>query len=106
MKYVRVVLLLALSACAGPAVGAPGSVATAQRSSRDWIPADRAIIGDFSRITTVAAASDRVFATSPSALLVWRPQFQRWEGPFEPPETGTLARVGAARRRSWAEVTR
>ena len=96
MAKIRFVCLLALAACGAPATGTTGTAAEAQRASRDWIPADRAIIGDFSRITTVAAASDRVFVTSPSALLVWRPQFQRWEGPFEPPEMGTLARVGAS----------
>ena len=96
IKFYRFAGTLAIAACGAAPAGIPGTTAVAQRVSRDWIPADRAIIGDFSRITTVAAASDRVFATSPSALLVWRPQFQRWEGPFEPPEMGTLARVGAA----------
>lgn len=64
--------------------------------TRDWRPAERAVIGDFSRITSVAAASDRVFATSPSALLVWQPHFQRWEGPYLPPEPRMLERVFAS----------
>jgi hypothetical protein len=63
------------------------------RPSRDWQLADRTLISDFSRVTSVAAASDRIFITSPSALLVWRPQFQRWEGPFQPMEPGLLSRV-------------
>ena len=52
--------------------------AAAQRPSRDWSREDRTVIGDFSHIRTVAAASDRVFATSPTALLVWLPHFERW----------------------------
>ena len=66
------------------------------RPTRDWQLADRTVIGDFTHITSVAAASDRVFVTSPSALLIWRPQFQRWDGPFQPPEAGALARVFAS----------
>ena len=58
--------------------------AAAQRPSRDWSPEDRTLIGDFSHIRTVAAASDRVFVTSESALLVRLPHFERWEGPFRP----------------------
>jgi hypothetical protein len=66
------------------------------RPSRDWLLADRTLIGDFSHVTSVAAASDRVFVTSPSALLIWRPQFQRWEGPFQPPDPTALGRVFAS----------
>jgi hypothetical protein len=79
-------------------VAAPGLSAqiAPQRPSRDWLPSDRTVIGDFSHITSVSAASDRVFLTSPGALLIWRPQFQRWEGPFAPPEPGTLTRVFSA----------
>ncbi len=66
------------------------------RPSREWLPSERTVIGDFSHITSVAAASDRVFVTSPTALLIWRPQFQRWEGPFEPIEPGLLTRVFSA----------
>ncbi len=69
---------------------------TGPRPTRDWRLADRTVIGDFSHITSVAAASDRVFITSPSALLIWRPQFQRWEGPFQPPDAGALAHVFAS----------
>ena len=71
-----------LFAVAGPAL--------AQRPSRDWSREDRVVIGDFSHIRTVAAASDRVFATSPAALLVWLPHFERWEGPFLPPDPRLL----------------
>ncbi len=69
---------------------------TPVRPSRDWQIADRTVVGDFSHVTSVAAASDRVFVTSQSALLIWRPQFQRWEGPFQPPEPGVLLRVFGA----------
>jgi hypothetical protein len=73
----------------------PGGAA-AQLPTRDWSPEDRVVIGDFSRITSVAAASDRVYATSPTALLVWRPQFAQWEGPFLPPDARYLNGVFAA----------
>ncbi len=84
--------LSALTACA-PAVRGQRD---ALRPTRDWPLADRTLIGDFSHVTSVAAASDRVFITSPSALLVWRPQFERWEGPFQPPDPRLLARVFAS----------
>ena len=70
--------------------------ASAQHSARDWAPADRTVIGDFSRVTTVAASSDRVYITSPTALVIWNPNFQRWEGPFDPPDPAYLARARMA----------
>src|SRR6185437_13817524 len=73
-----------------------GAQLTSPRPSRDWLLADRTLIGDFSHITSVAAASDRVFVTSRSALLIWRPQFQRWEGPFQTPDPAALSRVFAS----------
>jgi len=85
-----VTLLMALTL----AVAVPGAAqVTPLRPSRDWLLADRTVIGDLSHVTSVAAASDRVFVTSPSALLIWRPQFQRWEGPFQPPDPTALTRV-------------
>jgi hypothetical protein len=72
------------------------AVVTGQLPTRDWSLEDRVVIGDFSRITSVAAASDRVYATSPTALLIWRPQFARWEGPYLPPEPRYLEGVFAA----------
>jgi hypothetical protein len=65
----------------------------AQRPSRDWSIEDRTVIGDFSVIRTVAAASDRVFVTSRSALLIWLPHFERWEGPYLPPDPRLLEDV-------------
>jgi hypothetical protein len=70
--------------------------AAAQSHSRDWRPSDRTIIGDFTRITTVATALDRVYATSPTSLLIWHPQLQQWEGPFDPPDAELLSRVFAS----------
>jgi hypothetical protein len=70
--------------------------AHAQIPTRDWSLDDRVVIGDFSRILAVAASSDRVYAVSPTALLVWRPQFARWEGPYLPPDPRLLERVFAA----------
>jgi hypothetical protein len=76
--------------------GLTPAFATAQRPSRDWSLEDRVVIGDFSRITSVAATSDRVYATSPTSLLIWRPQFARWEGPYLPPDPRYLAGVFTA----------
>ncbi len=67
--------------------------AQAQAPSRDWRPEDRTVIGDFTRITSVAAAIDRVYASSPSAVLVWNPQFHQWQGPYDPPDPAMLAQV-------------
>jgi hypothetical protein len=69
------------------------SSAQAQSFTRDWRPEDRTVVGDFSRVTAIATSSDRVFIASPTGLLIWNPQFQRWEGSIEPPDRGLLARV-------------
>jgi ligand-binding sensor domain-containing protein len=69
------------------------SPASAQTRGRDWSPTDRTVIGDFTRITSVAAAQDKVYVTSPSGLLIWNPQFRNWGGPIVPPEPGMLDRV-------------
>jgi hypothetical protein len=70
--------------------------ASAQSPSRDWRPEDRVVIGDFSRITTVSTAIDRVYVSSPGAVLIWNPQFRQWQGPFDPPAPELLASVFAA----------
>jgi hypothetical protein len=72
------------------------SPARAQSPSRDWRLEDRTVIGDFSRITAVATAIDRVYAASPSQVLLWNPQFQQWQGPYDPPDPELLARVTGA----------
>jgi hypothetical protein len=82
----RLPALLLAAALAAPA---------AAQTSRDWRPSERTIIGDFTRITAIASALDRVYVTSPTSLLLWRPQFQRWEGPFTPPDPDVLAGVFA-----------
>jgi hypothetical protein len=79
-----------------PAVLACLALATpvlAQSPSRDWRPADRTVIGDFTYITSIACALDRVYITSPAAVLLWHPQFQQWEGPYDPPDPALLSRV-------------
>ncbi|MBA3260064.1 MAG: hypothetical protein H0T68_11445 [Gemmatimonadales bacterium] len=81
-------------ALAGSLLTAPA--AAAQGASRDWRPSDRTIIGDFSRITAIASSLDRVYVASPTSLLVWQPQFRRWEGPYSPPDPSALAGVFAA----------
>lgn len=69
------------------------SAAAAQTATRDWRPEDRTVIGDFNRVSAIAASLDRVYITSPAGVLIWNPQFQRWEGSFDPPEESLLARV-------------
>lgn len=64
--------------------------------TRDWSPADRAIIGDFTAITAVAASNEQVFAATPDAIVVWNPQFRRWDGPYSPPDGRALSGVFAA----------
>ena len=81
------VALASLTLCA-PVAG--------QTPSRDWRLADRTVIGDFTRITSIACALDRVYITSPAGALLWHPQFQQWEGPYEPPDRAILARVFAS----------
>lgn len=88
-----------IARCLAAALGLvflPLTTSAGQAPSRDWRPEDRTVIGDFSRVTSVAASLERVFITSPSALLVWRPQAHRWEGPFEPPDPPAFARVFAS----------
>src|SRR3982750_3534977 len=70
--------------------------AHAQSPSRDWRPEAPPVIGDFSRITAVAAAIDRVYAASPSQVLIWNPQFHQWQGPYDPPDPRMLVRVTGA----------
>jgi hypothetical protein len=69
------------------------SSAAAQSPIREWRPEERTVISDFSRVTAIATASDRVFIASATAVLIWSPQFLRWEGSFDPPDQGLLARV-------------
>ena len=80
----RPLLLFALAATA---------LAPAEAQSRDWRPADRTIIGDYTRITAVAASTERIYATTPTALLIWNPQFRQWEGTFTPSDPRVLERV-------------
>jgi ligand-binding sensor domain-containing protein len=85
----RVLLLLA-----GGALLPTG--ASAQLPSRDWRPDERVVIGDFRIINAVAASYDRVYAVSPRQLLIWRPGYGEWEGPFDPPDPRFLQGVTAA----------
>ncbi len=67
----------------------------AQSFSRDWRPEDRTVIGDFSRINAIAASAERVYMVSTSGVLIWNPQFQRWEGSYDPPDRNLLTQVFA-----------
>jgi hypothetical protein len=68
-------------------------ILSAQTPTRDWRPEDRTIIGDFSRISAIAASMDRVYIVAPSGVLIWNPQFQHWDGIADPPDPGILAGV-------------
>jgi hypothetical protein len=83
MRHLLVALVLLV-------VGAPALV---HSQSRDWRPADRTVIGDFTRINSIATALDRVYIGSPAGVLIWHPQFQQWEGPYDPPDPSLLVRV-------------
>ncbi|HEY8256256.1 MAG TPA: hypothetical protein VIG08_01220 [Gemmatimonadales bacterium] len=84
----RLVALALLAVGAGPIAG--------RAQSRDWRLSDRTVIGDFTRITTISTALDRVYIASPSSVLLWHPQFQQWEGPYDPPDPALLVRVFAS----------
>jgi hypothetical protein len=77
-------------------LAASPAVLAAQRFTRDWPVEDRALVADFSVVSAVATALDRVYAVTPNTVVVWRPMERRWEGPFEPPEPTMLDRVGLA----------
>lgn len=64
--------------------------------SRTWSPEDRAIIADFSSITALAVARDRVFVVTPTAVLGWDPLGRRWLGPWAPPQGTTFGDVTSA----------
>ena len=87
MRLPASLLVAAIVAC--PARGAA-------QTSRDWRVSERTIIGDFSRITSIASALDRVFVSSATSLVIWQPQLQRWTGPFTPPDPGLLGGVFAS----------
>jgi ligand-binding sensor domain-containing protein len=54
------------------------------------------VIGDFSRVSAIATSAERVYIVSPSAVLIWNPQFHRWDGVFDPPDLSLLNRVFTA----------
>jgi hypothetical protein len=73
-----------LTACGG----APGpSVPTPVNG---FNPADRVVIGDFSRVLAIASAQDRVYVVFPDAIAYWLPLERRWEVPRTPPTPNTL----------------
>ncbi|HYA51150.1 MAG TPA: hypothetical protein VEG33_08250, partial [Streptosporangiaceae bacterium] len=73
-----------------------GTAGLLPAQSRPWSIADRAIVGSFTRISSIAVAPDRVYVSSPTALLIWDPRLRRWDGPFTPPDSSTLDRVFTA----------
>jgi hypothetical protein len=70
--------------------------AALQAQGRDWSPDDRAVIGDFSRITALAASRDRLFVVAGTAVLSYEALGRRWRGPWSPAEPGALQGVTGA----------
>jgi ligand-binding sensor domain-containing protein len=70
--------------------------ARAQSFTRDWRPEDRTVIGDFSRVSAIATSMDRVFIATTGGLLIWNPQFQRWDAAVDPPDRTLLAGIFTA----------
>lgn len=64
----------------------------AQRA-RDWAPADRVVVGDFSIVRAVASGLDRLYVVGALGIMMNRPLEQRWEGPYSPPDPAILDRV-------------
>ena len=85
-----------LLALAGSLLVVPPPPSAAQSASRDWRPSERTIIGDFSRINAIATSFERVYVASPTSVLVWQPQFRRWEGTYTPPDPRLLNGVFTA----------
>ena len=69
--------------------------AVAAQSPSGWSSRERVVVGDYTRITAVAAAQDRVYAASPDGILIWNPYFRQWEGTATPPDPAMLDRVFA-----------
>ena len=87
---------LALAVLAHTAACVAPATARAQSVSRDWSPEDRLVLGDFSRVVTVAAGMEGVYVVSPTAVLLWRPLQQRWEAPVQAPRQAGLERAVAS----------
>ena len=64
----------------------------AQRA-RDWSPADRVVVGDFSIVRAAASGIDRLYVVGALGVMMQRTLEQRWEGPFGPPDAVVLERV-------------
>ncbi len=80
--------MLLLTGCA-----AGGSVAGLPTPSVAMRPEDRVLLGNFSRVTALAASFDRVYVGYPTALAIWRPLEQRWEVPRSPGNPAVLRDV-------------
>jgi hypothetical protein len=82
----RLVALLLL--LAGPGVLAA--------QGREWTVSERVLLGDFSRISAVAVGTEKVYAVSQAALLVYSPRERRWHAPYPAPRRTDLRDVIAA----------
>lgn len=75
-RYVRALAVLALL------VGGRAAPAAAQLGPGHWDPDDRVLVADFSTVTALARASDRVFAATTRGLVEIRDVFRAWEPPL------------------------
>ncbi len=70
-----------------------GAVPASAQGGRDWSPDERAVIGDYGRVSAVAATFDRVYVASTTGVVLWRPLERRWDGPYDPPDATVLGGV-------------
>ena len=72
----------------------PGpAVLGAQSTQSRWRSEDRVVIGDYSRISSVAVGQTEVYLSTPESVALWNPGFQEWKGPYQPPTLDYLAGV-------------
>ena len=91
-RTLRVSFALALlAACGGATPGSP--IPTPVNGFR---PEDRVVIGDFTRVTAIAATTDRVYVVYPTAVAIWKPLERRWEVPRSPSRPEHLRGVTGA----------
>jgi ligand-binding sensor domain-containing protein len=63
---------------------------------RPFLPEDRVLLGDFTRVNALASSFDQLFVVYPMALVIYRPIEHRWEVPRAPYDPTLLRTVHAA----------
>lgn len=88
-RWPAIAVVVAACGGAGPGPSIPTPV-------NGFHPADRVVIGDFSRVKAIASTSDRVYVVYPSAIAIWHPIERRWDVPRSPPFPDRLRTVTGA----------